>query len=600
MDKEGISMKTKPIAKLMVLAAGMLLASCGGGTSSASSAVSSAVSSSATATSSAVTSEGTSSKTSSSSSSKESSASSSSSSSSSAATSSASTSKESQTFTITTEDGAFTRTDSSIVITSAGTYELSGDFEGQISGDLGDDDVVELDLCGVNLSNGNDSVIKFGNADKLKISAKNGYDNYITDTRAEATTEDSTQGDAAIYAECDLNLIGKGSLTVVGTYNNGIHTKDDLTIKNETLTVTAPNNAIKGNDSVTIESGTLSVTSTYGDGIKTTNSDISSSGNQRGTVSIAGGTVDISSCYDAVDAAYDIYVTEDDSTVPTELTIKTNSYRTSTSTKAATRDFGPGGNGSGDQGGPGGSGGTFPGEDSSESAEASAKGLKADNQIMITGGTLDISAYDDAIHANDDETLENGDSPLGDVTVTGGDITLVASDDGIHADGTLSVSGGSILVEESYEGIEGDTMVFSGGESIVYASNDAINAGSALTVGGGYVFGAVNSSGDCDGIDSNGTLTVTGGVLIGCGPYSEMASPFDCDCTISVKGGTLMAFGYRPTISSSLTSSSKNGTFGTGEYTAKFANGSVEVANLPYSYTNCYAWSALGSLSSIS
>ncbi len=499
-------------------------------------------------------------------------------------------------FTMTTEDGSFNVSGSTITILSGGTYTLKGTWNGVICGDLGDEDVVELDLNGVTLSNDANSCIYFLNADKLKVKSMEGTTNAIVDGRAIQTVEDESQGGGALYSKCDTNLVGYGTLNVTGTFNNGVHVTKDLTVKNVTLNVTAPNNVLKGNDSVTIESGTISLTSSGGDGIKTVDSDISDNGNQRGTIDIQGGSITISSAYDGMDAAYDLNVSGGD------IDIRTNAYRTSSSTKTTTR----GGPGGGNQGGPGGTtgggGGGIPGGTgtSSEKAEDSAKGMKAANQIVISGGSIDIAAYDDAIHANNDNALENGSTPLGNVTISDGTLNLIASDDGIHADGTLAISGGTTTVEEAYEGLEGKYVNVSGGTTVAYASDDAVNAGYAINVSGGYLFGAVPNSGDCDGIDSNGTITVTGGVLIGCGPNSEMASPYDCDGTISVKGGTLMAFGYGPRISSSVTSSSKSGSYGNKAYTVKFANGSVDVANLPYSYSGCYAWSSLGSISSIS
>ncbi len=504
-------------------------------------------------------------------------------------------------FSISTSDGSFNVSGSTITVLSGGTYTLKGTWDGVICGDLGDEDVVELDLNGVELTNGSNSCIYFLNADKLKIKSLDGTTNSVVDTRALQTSEDESQGGGAIYAKCDTNLVGSGTLNVTGTYNNGIHITKDATVKNVTLNVTAPNNVLKGTDSVTIESGTLNLTSSGGDGIKTVDTDISDSGNQRGTVEILGGEINIYSAYDGIDAAYDLNISGGD------ITIRTNEYR-SYSTKSARYAYaGPGGMG-GTTGGPTGGGpsgeggGGMPGADggSSEKAESSAKGLKADNQITISGGTIDIAAYDDAIHANNDETLENGASPLGNITISGGDMTLVASDDGIHADGTLTISGGNILVEESWEGVEGNIINVTGGETIAYAEDDAVNSSKSLNVTGGFMFGAVGNSGDCDGIDSNGTITVNGGTLIGCGPASEMAAAYDCDGSITVKSGTLIAFGYGRATSSSVTSSSKSGSFGGKAYTVKFANGSVSVPELPYTYSGCYAWSSLGSISSIS
>lgn len=50
---------------------------------------------------------------------------------------------------------------------------------------------------------------------------------------------------------------------------------------NVIVKVTAVNNAVKGNNAVDIESGNIIAISAKGDGIKTSNSNISNKGNQR-------------------------------------------------------------------------------------------------------------------------------------------------------------------------------------------------------------------------------------------------------------------------------------------------------------------------------
>ena len=49
------------------------------------------------------------------------------------------------------------------------------------------------------------------------------------------------------------------------------------------------------------------------------------------------------------------------------------------------------------------------------------------------------------------------------VFITGGDYTLSSRDDGIHADDGAAISGGSIKISESCEGIEGLTIDITGG-----------------------------------------------------------------------------------------------------------------------------------------
>ena len=155
--------------------------------------------------------------------------------------------------------------------------------------------------------------------------------------------------------------------------------------------------------------------------------------------------------------------------------------------------------GGGGMGGPGGG----MNEGNPNAIAYSAKGIKASNAITINAGTITVKAVDDAIHADNTTTLENGKSPTGNLTVNGGDITVSTKDDGLHADGALTVNGGNIKVLTAYEGVEGNTITVKGGSVSVTSSDDGFNAcatsGTGITISGGTVY--VYAGGD--GIDSN-------------------------------------------------------------------------------------------------
>ncbi len=193
-------------------------------------------------------------------------------------------------------------------ISNSGEYTASGLLEeGQILISAGENDEVKLILSDVSITNSSNAPIVALTLDKLTINVLDGTYNTLDDLR----TSTEVQYDGCIYAECDLDLSGKGTLIVTSSCENGIKTKDDLDVKNLTLKVTAVMNALKGNDSVTIESGSLILISSSDDGIKTSNSDVSTKNNQKGTVSILGGNVDIYSYADGIDASYDVNVSGD-------------------------------------------------------------------------------------------------------------------------------------------------------------------------------------------------------------------------------------------------------------------------------------------------
>ncbi len=499
-------------------------------------------------------------------------------------------------------------------------YTVSGEIaNGHIyMNDETDTYTVVLNLNGATIRCAYDSPLYFLSADKVEVSAKKGTQNYIYDERAniasDATTTD-TYGKGAIFAKCDLKLKGNGALTVVGNHNDGVHTTKDLTIKNLTLSVTAYNNGIKGEDSLTVESGTISVLSTAGDGLKTSHSDLSASGKQRGTITITGGTIDIYACFDGLDACFDVNISGDPI-----LTIYTWKYAyaqngaidtslNSTSSSSSSSSSGSTGS-TGSTGGFGGMGGNRPGSQgqggmaeggNSNQTTYSCKGIVANNQIQIDGGTITIYANDDAIHTNNDGIIDNtAVTPQGDLYVTGGTLLLTSDDDAMHADNILGVSGGDITILSSYEGIEGETINISGGDISVYSTDDGLNASMddaspKITISGGTLNVTV-SGGDVDGIDSNGTYTQTGGVVTVCVPSNSATSGgLDVDSTVSISGGTFVIANSSSNSSSypssSLKSKTLSGTF-SGTYSVVSGSETLFTFTLGASYSSLYILSS--------
>ncbi len=488
-------------------------------------------------------------------------------------------------FSLTTEDGSFSQSGSVYTITAAGTYSLEGKLSGQILVNAGDDDVVVLELNGVTITYGSDSPIKVVNANKVEISAKKDTGNTISDTRNHKSVDDENQGEGAISAEADLKLKGTGTLVVTGNYNNGVHTTKDLTIQKETLKVTAYNNAIKGKNSVTIESGTVQAYAQTGNGIKTEDSDVSSSGNQKGSISINGGSVYVDSLHDSLDASYDIVIDETDSEVPTTLVVKCGQKSSVYSSSSFT--------------------------------SSSEKGLKAQNSITVNKGTVTVSASDDAIHANYGDTLDNGSKGTGNITINDGIIKVASGDDGLHADNTLTVNGGTIYVTGATEGFEANYLVINGGSSYIYGTDDGVNVSKksfnncSFTMNSGYLDVAV-SSGDTDGIDSNGTVTIAGGIIVtrgAPGSAGGMSTGLDVDGTCTMTGGTLIAFNgleKAPSTNSSIkyagtsgaNSSNQGGGWGGGlrasssSSSYSFQQGSYNLSgtNIDISFTNDYSY----------
>ena len=192
-------------------------------------------------------------------------------------------------------------------LTADSIYTIKGDLGGHIVIDAGEYKF-ELVLEGALIQSNTESPIVVNGGDKFTLTAKKDTANFIYDMREAVDSSVEGVHSGALHVECDMQVGGKGRLTVESQNNNGIHSKDDLEVKNLNLTVTCIDNALKGNDSVSVESGDIVLISRGGDGIKTSNSDISDKGNQRGDISILGGKIDIYSASDGIDASHDVIV----------------------------------------------------------------------------------------------------------------------------------------------------------------------------------------------------------------------------------------------------------------------------------------------------
>nr|DAN95162.1 MAG TPA: carbohydrate binding domain protein [Caudoviricetes sp.] len=535
-------------------------------------------------------------------------------------------------FSITSTDGStITQNDSVYTITQAGEYTVTGLLsEGQIVVNADDNAEITIVLNGTSITRSNGSPIYIKNADNVKIKSEENTYNCIVDARTEADdnsdNSSSENGNAAIYAACDLKLVGKGALSVTGNYNNGIQSKDDISIKNVTIKVNAVNNAIKGNDEVAIESGEIIAISRKGDGIKTSNSSLSTKGKQKGNVIISGGNIDIYAACDGIDAAYGIDVSGDGN-----LNIYTDTYSdyseavaadnsgSSASSVGTPPDMNNAQN-NGNMGNPpdmnnsssnpgmkGNFGGGnraangMPGNNSSGNSSKksySTKGIKAESEINISGAAINISSTDDGIHANSDSgVLETGEDGKGIISISGGTITISTGDDGIHADKELNITDGYINVLTSYEGLEAITININGGQSFVYAADDGINACTGdgtstplINITGGYV-DVTTGSGDTDGIDSNGSYTQSGGMVLVKGGSSsgQVSGSIDVDGNITITGGTCVALGgiCETPVNSVNAYVFSSVSFNAGSYSVKDSSGNEIISfTLNNSYSN--------------
>ena len=481
-----------------------------------------------------------------------------------------------------TEDGSV------YTITGAGIYTVSGKLsEGQIVVNVSESEEVKLVLNGVTITSSTSAPICIISADKVEIEAAKGTYNAVCDNRATAGA--SADYDAAIWSACDLKLTGSGTLVVSASLEGGIKSKDDLKLKNISVEVTAAGNALKGNDSVTAEDSLLVLFSSAGSGIKTSNSKISSKGNQKGTVTILGGQTYITSGGDCVSSAYNVEIGN-------SAAVSLISAAANTADSAAASVSAPGSSAASvsTSGGPAAS---TPGSSSADSGTSAAKGIKAGNEILIASGVISVIVADDGIHASADN-LENGSTGTGNVSIRSGSVAVSCGDDGIHADGAFAIDSGSLVIVKSHEGIEANTVTVNGGSVLVNGEDDGINAFKGaqtptITINGGYVE-VTSPAGDTDAMDSNGNIQVAGGIVVVKSGSSAgmMAGSVDVDGEITVTGGTIIAFGgicETPSAGSVNTFIADGNTFGAGDYVLSAKDGGEVISfTLDADYTSCW------------
>jgi len=170
----------------------------------------------------------------------------------------------------TTDSSAIKVEGSALTIVKPGTYDLSGTLEnGQIIVEVTKADRVTLILNNFTGHNESSAVIWVKSADKVYLEVKTGTTNTLTDGATYVFEGAETKPNACIYASDDLSIKGHGTLIVKGNYNNAIGCKNDLSINNCKLTVSAVNNAIKGNGSVTVKGEAEVLVEGADDAIKT-------------------------------------------------------------------------------------------------------------------------------------------------------------------------------------------------------------------------------------------------------------------------------------------------------------------------------------------
>ncbi len=413
---------------------------------------------------------------------------------------------------------------STVTLTETGVYEIRGECsDGKIIIEADDESSVTLLLNGLKLTSADGSVIDCENAGKLLITLAEGSENVLSDAESYALSDDETEPDAAVFCRSDMTINGNGSLTVKGLYNDGIKCKDGLKLCGGEITVNAAGDGIVGKDYLVVAAGELNI-SAGKDGLKSSNN----KNDSLGYVRIQGGDISIKSQNDAVQAETEIII--DGGTVKAfsgggaAAVERSNQKDIGGMWDKQFFKFG------GFHDDP-----DTPDKAADSGTSESMKGLKAGTAVTINGGELEIDSADDSIHSNGTVRISNGDIRLasGDdgihadnnVTISGGDIYIEDSYEGIEGT-SIDVSGGNISVFAFDDGLNaagdgnyGDEYYISitGGNITVNADGDGLDSNGSMALSGGtlVIFGPTT---DMNGaLDYDSSFAISGGTLIALG-----------------------------------------------------------------------------------
>ncbi len=332
---------------------------------------------------------------------------------------------------------------STVTISEAGVYRLSGALQGQVVVAAPDDALVVLILDGADISNAAGAAIEVRTADDVAIHLADGSRNTVSDA---ASYAEEAEANAAIWADTDLTISGTGSLAVTGNGNDGIVSKDDLVILGGALTVVAADDALRGKDALAVEGGTLELTATGGDGLKSDGDDGKELGEEidwtRGYIYVSGGSIGIEAGDDGLQAFTDTVIAG--GTVTAEVVDDGVKAEVVVSIGEIADTPAP-----------------------SVTVTASTEGVEAAN-IGIGGGTIDVTASDDGINASGNAELQariagteftgvaDREADTGErLEISGGTVTVRAGFDGLDSNGSITISGGSVTITSAANGGDG-------------------------------------------------------------------------------------------------------------------------------------------------
>lgn len=338
--------------------------------------------------------------------------------------------------------------DAFVTIENSGVYLIEGNTSnGQIKVKTQDTDTVVLVLNGVNITNQSGCAIHIKKAEKAYIVPYNNTKNILADTSNYEFDADDTDGepDATIFSKADLIISGSGTLDIDANYSSGIKGKDEVMLTSANVILDTIDDGIKGRDSLTIKDSDITVTA-ENSAIKTTNDE-----DGLGDMVLSGGNFNI---------------------------------------------------------------------------ECNTDAFNCKSNLTVESGTFKINAGDDAFHADSTLTINGGNIQIDScyeglegqqINISDGNIHIVSSDDGLNSAGGNDASAFTGGREDPFASDMDAIIKITGGHIYIDSEGDGVDSNGTIEMSGGTVLVDGPESSGNGALDYTSTFTCNGGLLIACG-----------------------------------------------------------------------------------
>jgi hypothetical protein len=417
------------------------------------------------------------------------------------------------------------------------SYVLSGStIEGSLK--IYSDTGFELIMNGVSIVNSDDPALNIQSEEKATVTLVEGTSNRLAGGTTFVSEGGNEDMKAAFFSEGPLVFSGAGSLVVMARYRHAVCSDDYIRIDGGNLQVSlAAKDGLHAGDYVEINGGAVDL-ATMGDGI-----------DSEGTVDISGGSVNIVTTGEKSDGIksatvmtvrttgnMDIHVRGTASKAfncGKDMQVSQGNIRLLTSGEACydadDADFSSAAGIKCD-----GQLTISDGRLTIESSGAGGKGINVDGKIIIEDGDINVTTTGEPFRYRNEDTSAKAVKCDGDMTVNGGSVVIKTSGtkaEGLECKANMTINNGAFDIRAYDDCINASrSIVINGGKIYCYSTaNDGVDSNGTLTITGGTVV-AVGSASPEEGFDcDHNTFKITGGTLIGIG--GATSSPTSNVCT---------------------------------------------------------------------